>query len=120
MNTIILIVGFLAGVLASMGLGGGTVLLLYLRLFTETDQLTAQVMNLIFFIPLGILSVIIYSKKGMIKWRLVLPFCILGSLGAVAGVLLGSVLKAAIVGKLFAVLLIIMGIKGLLPNKSQK
>lgn len=120
MSFFMLLAGFLAGTLASMGLGGGTVLLLYLRLFTDTDQITAQGMNLLFFVPLGILSVVIYSKKGLIKWRSVLPFCLLGCLGAVAGVLLSTILKENFISKLFAILLIVMGIMQLFPRKSEK
>lgn len=114
----VLAAGFAAGVLASMGMGGGTVLLLYLRLFTQTDQLTSQGMNLLFFIPSGILSIIIYLKKGLIKFKKILPVVLLGALGAIIGVIITNFISPDIIGKGFAVLLIIMGIKEILRKDS--
>ena len=39
------VAGILSGIIASMGLGGGAVLLLYLVYLKETPQLTAQGIN---------------------------------------------------------------------------
>lgn len=64
MNIVTVIAGFLSGVIASMGMGGGAVLLIYLVVFAGAEQLAAQGINLAFFIPIGILSIIIYAKKG--------------------------------------------------------
>ena len=61
MNIAALLAGLFSGILGSMGLGGGAVLVIYLSLFTETKQLTAQGINLLFFIPIAAVSVIIYS-----------------------------------------------------------
>lgn len=113
MSVWVIAAGFAAGVLASMGMGGGTVLLLYLRLFTETDQITAQGMNLIFFVPSAVLSIIIYQKKKLIKFEKILPVIIVGAAGAVAGAVICIFINPDIIGKGFAVLLIFMGLKEL-------
>ena len=63
MNIAALLAGLFSGAIASMGMGGGAVLLIYLTVFTSTAQLAAQGINLIFFIPIGILSLIIYTLK---------------------------------------------------------
>ena len=52
MNISALLAGLFSGILGSMGLGGGAVLVIYLSLFTNTKQLSAQGINLIFFITL--------------------------------------------------------------------
>ena len=106
-----LLAGFIAGVISSMGMGGGTVLLLYLRLFTETSQLKAQGMNLLFFIPIGVISVIIYSKSKLINWRTVLPLAAVGAVGALIGCFLTGVLGVKIISKIFALLLIFLGVQ---------
>jgi len=50
MNPLFLaLVGFFSGLTASMGLGGGFVLLICFSLFTELPQLENQLMNLTFF-----------------------------------------------------------------------
>lgn len=111
MTAVKLLAGFIAGAISSMGMGGGTVLLLYLRLFTDTPQLKAQGMNLLFFIPIGVISVIIYSKSKLIIWRTVLPIAILGSVGALIGCFLTGVLGVKIISKIFALLLIFLGVQ---------
>ncbi|MFR4023411.1 MAG: hypothetical protein ACLTZI_10730 [[Eubacterium] siraeum] len=47
-----ILVGILTGATASMGLGGGFILLVYLSVFTEIPQDIAQGINLLFFSPL--------------------------------------------------------------------
>ena len=44
----IILVSFLSGLTASMGLGGGMILIIYLGLFTSLSQLEAQGINLVF------------------------------------------------------------------------
>ena len=110
MNIPALLAGLFSGILGSMGLGGGGVLIIYLSLFTDTKQLTSQGINLLFFVPIGVLSVIIYSIKKQIKWKTTIKIAIFGIIGAIVGILLADVLGGSITRKIFAVLLIIMGI----------
>ncbi len=114
MTALQIIAGFLAGTLASMGLGGGTVLLLYLRLFTKTDQLKAQGMNLLFFLPCAAVSVFKYLKSGLLRTKIVLPLVIFGSLGAVAGGFLTKIIETSLISRLFSLLLIAIGAKNIL------
>ena len=104
-----IVAGFLSGIIGSMGLGGGAVLLIYLALFKNTDQLTAQGINLMFFIPIAILSVVIYAFKKQIKWKTVIWFSASGLLGAALGVWLSGIAGNEIVAKIFGGLLVIMG-----------
>ena len=43
--------GFLTGILYAWGIGGGTLLLLVMTLFLGVDQLTAQGITLLYFLP---------------------------------------------------------------------
>lgn len=110
MNIPALLAGLFSGILGSMGLGGGGVLIIYLSLFTDTKQLTSQGINLLFFIPIGILSILIYSIKKQIKWKVTIKIAIFGIVGAIIGILLADFLGGSITRKIFAVLLIIMGV----------
>lgn len=105
-----LLAGLFSGILGSMGLGGGGILILYLSLFTETKQLTAQGINLLFFIPIGLLSVIIYGAKKQIKWKTVPKIAFWGIIGSIVGIYLSSFLGGNITRKIFGGLLIIMGL----------
>ena len=101
--------GFLSGIIGAMGLGGGAVLLIYLALFKDTDQLKAQGINLIFFIPVAILSVVIYSVKKQIKWKIVLPIAAAGIVGAAAGFFLSGIIGSRVIAKIFGGLLAALG-----------
>ena len=110
MNITALLAGLFSGILGSMGLGGGGILIIYLSLFTGTEQLKAQGINLIFFIPIGILSIIIYAAKKQIKWKIALKTAAFGVIGAVIGMLLADLIGGDVTGKIFGALLIIMGL----------
>ena len=48
-----ILAGFGSAVLASMGMGGGSILILYLTLIAGVPQREAQGVNLLFFLPIG-------------------------------------------------------------------
>jgi len=104
---------FLSSVCASLGLGGGTVLLLYLSLFTELSQTQAQGINLLIFLPVALLSLWFHHRNGYVVWKSV-GICILAG---IPGVLLGSFLsgwlEVRLLRKAFGVFLLLMGIREL-------
>ncbi len=114
-----IIVGLLSGIAASMGLGGGFVLLIYLSVFTEINQATAQGVNILFFLPIALISVIIHLKNKLIDIKMVLRYSLAGLIGAVAGSFLSAYLDTGILRKLFGVFLIIIGIKEFFSKKKQ-
>lgn len=105
-----LLAGFASGVLGAMGLGGGAVLLIYLALFKDTNQFSAQGINLIFFIPIAIFSVIMYAIKKQINWKTVLWLVVAGLIGAGMGVWISKVIGTKIVAKIFGALLSVAGV----------
>ncbi len=111
MNILALLAGLLSGIIGAMGLGGGAVLIIYLTLFADIEQLTAQGINLLFFIPIATVSVIIYSFKKQIKWKTVLKISAVGLIGTLLGWLLADFLGGKLISKIFGGLLLILGIK---------
>lgn len=112
MNNFIIVfsASLIAGALGAMGLGGGSVLILYLTLFCNTPQLTAQGINLIFFLPTALIATIIYSVKKEIKFKTV-SYIVLGGIPSTVlfGYLAGFV-KTEILSKIFGGLVLIFGI----------
>lgn len=104
---------FAAGLLASMGVGGGMILIVWLTAVMGTDQLSAQGINLIFFLPIAALSVFIHRKNGLIDLKQLLPAIITGALGACAGAFAAERIGSDILGKCFSAFIILMGIKEL-------
>ncbi|MCL2071391.1 MAG: sulfite exporter TauE/SafE family protein [Oscillospiraceae bacterium] len=113
------IAGFLAGLTASMGLGGGFILIIYLSFFKDVTQTAAGGINLLFFLPIAFVSAIIHLKNGLVEKSVLPVICVAGLAGAVVGVLLTGILDEGMLRKLFAVLLIIVGLKELF-HKSGK
>ena len=111
MNIAALLAGLLSGIIGGMGLGGGAVLIMYLTVFKNIEQLRAQGINLLFFVPIATLAVIIYAFKKQIKWQITLPLAIGGILGAVGGFLLTDFIGGNFTAKLFGGFLILLGIK---------
>ncbi|MBQ8176235.1 MAG: sulfite exporter TauE/SafE family protein, partial [Oscillospiraceae bacterium] len=101
------------GVLASLGVGGGMVLIIYLTVFGGFDQLSAQGINLIYFLPIALLSVIIHSRNGLVEWKKILPSLVTGVIFALAGAALARYIGSPLLRKIFAGFILLIGVKEL-------
>ncbi len=112
---------FLAGVFASMGVGGGMILIVYLTIFTGAAHTEAGGINLIFFIPIAITSIIIHSKNKLIDWKKITPVMITGVIGCFIGVSLINIIGTEIIRYIFGIFVLIVGIRELFyKDKSKK
>lgn len=59
--------GIFGGILAGMGMGGGTLTLPILVLILGTSQLTAQFANLVAFLPSGTAALCVHAGNGLVK-----------------------------------------------------
>lgn len=114
------VVGFLTGVIASMGLGGGFVLMIWLTMFAGAGQKEAQGVNLLFFLPIALISLILHIKGGLIDGRLLKKYLLGGILGAVAGAFAMQVIAADLLRRLFALFLIAFGIRELFASSKKE
>jgi hypothetical protein len=106
-----IIAGFLTGVTASMGLGGGFVLIIYLTVFADTAQVMAGGINLLFFLPIAFISMFIHTKNKLIEWKLIFPVCLAGAFGVAGGAALLEFIDESRLKILFAGLLVFVGIR---------
>ena len=120
MSIIDLIAVFVSAIISSMGLGGGGILILYLSLFKNIEQLPAQGTNLLFFIPCAVTALCIYIKEKLIKFKIILPIVLGGLAGVLSGYFLLRYLNPVYIRKAFAVMLILSGIISLFNVKKQK
>ena len=109
-----IIIGTVLGVLAGLGVGGGTLLILWLTLVLNVSQQQARIINLLFFIPCAIICTLLRKKQGAVNLKLLLPGIIAGCISAVAFSLLSRVIDLEILKKLFGILLLVTGIRELL------
>lgn len=119
-NFIDIFAAIISAVISSMGFGGGGVLILYLTLFKDMPQLQAQGLNLLFFVPCSVTSLIVYAKRKQIKYKTILPIII----GGVAGVMLGMYFINRLNPKYFkiafAVFMVLSGIMTVFGKKEKK
>ena len=114
------IVGFFTGVIASLGLGGGFILIIYLVDILGVDQIAAQGINLVFFLPIAVLSLIMHTKNKMVEWHTVPAASIFGALGALLGTLIALNINSKYIKIGFAVMLIIVGVKEIFFQEKSK
>ena len=107
------LVGWIVGILSSMGFGGGSVLLLYLTIVKGIEHKAAAGTNLLFFLPCAALSTILYLKQKMIQWHSLWPLMLGSTIGAILGSGLAMIMDAGVIRLGFGILLLIVGVKDL-------
>ena len=88
MVLLLILVGFLSGVIGGMGMGGGTILVPLLS-FLDLEQKCIQATNLISFLPMCVVALLFHNKNNLIckkniSW-IVVPAVAFSVLGAWLG-----------------------------------
>ena len=65
--------GAVTGVLSGFGIGGGSLLLIYMTNFAGVAQNLAQGINLLYFLPTAATSLPTHAKNGYIEKAILLP-----------------------------------------------
>lgn len=104
------VLGFLAGI----GVGGGSLLILWLTLVLGMAHPEARVLNLLFFLPSAVVASIFRWKQGKLDFKKVLPAIVTGCAAAAVCSILSRRLDMDILKKLFGGLLILTGIRELM------
>lgn len=106
---LLILFGFLSGIIGGMGMGGGT-LLTPLLSFLDLEQKTIQAINLISFLPMCCIALGFHAKNKLIKtehiWWIIIPAVIM----AVVGSFCADKATNKILRICFAVFLISVGI----------
>ena len=85
-----IITGIISGMASGLGIGGGTILILVLTVFSGIDQHIAQATNLIFFIPTSIVAIIVNMKNKIIDKKLAITISVYGIIGAIIGAIIAN------------------------------
>ena len=112
-------VGAVLGYLSALGIGGGTLLILWLTAVVGTEAATARAINLMYFLVCAGTVTLFRLKKRSLDLKRLLPGVVAGCISAAAFSWLSAYLDTQLLKKLFGGLLIITGIKELLyrPRK---
>ena len=107
---IAVLAGLVCGVLSGFGIGGGSLLMVWLTAVVSMEQRTAQGVNLLYFLPAAACSLIFHVKNKQIEWRAAIPAAIAGCLSAIPGAVLSGMVQTGLLRKLFGGFLVIVGI----------
>lgn len=108
------IVGSLLGFLTGMGVGGGSLLILWLTLVLGYDQPTARGINLLFFLPASAICCIFRLRQDTLNLRLCLPAMVSGCAAAALASWLATVIDTALLRRPFGILLLATGLREIL------
>ncbi len=101
--------GTVLGYLAGIGIGGGSLLMLWLTMIVGMTQMEARSINLLFFLASAGAVSIIRFRKGKIQFKMILPAIITGCVSAGICSLLSAKLDPQLLKKGFGVLLLFTG-----------
>ncbi len=113
-----ILAGLVCGVLSGFGIGGGSLLMVWMTAVLSMDQKAAQGVNLLYFLPCAACALIFHIKNRQIVWPAVwpaaaagaVPAALAGSVCAVGGALLAQQADAETLRKLFGGFLILVGL----------
>lgn len=116
-----ILVGLLLGFLAGLGVGGGSLLILWLTLFTNTDASTARAINLMFFLAAAGSVSLLRWRKGNLEIKTILPAILSGCIAAALCSWVGTQIDQSILTKIFGGLLLVTGARELFyrPRKAK-
>ncbi len=106
-----LMIGTLLGFLSGLGIGGGSLLVLWMTVVLQIDPQIARSINLLFFIPTAIISCLIRLKRHELNLREPLPAMIAGCISAAVFSGISTIINVKLLKKLFGILLIAAGLR---------
>ena len=114
-------IGIILGLLAGLGIGGGSLLIMWLTLIMDMPHSTARAINLMFFIVAAGTVSFFRWKKGNLDLKSILPAIISGCIAAGLCSWIGMQIDQTILRKIFGSLLLITGLRELFyrPRKAK-
>ena len=105
-----LAVGAATGVLSGFGVGGGTLMLVYMTAFAGIEQRLAQGITLLYFLPAGLMALPAHVKNGCIERPVLLPAIGAGLICAALAAWAAAAMDTALLKKFFGGFLIVVGV----------
>ena len=113
------VIGSLLGFLTGMGVGGGSLLILWLTLALGMDQATARGINLLFFLPASAICCAFRLRQRALNLRSCLPAIVSGCIAATVASWVSGWVDTALLRKPFGILLLATGLRELFYRPKQ-
>ena len=111
---IAVLVGITLGFLSGLGVGGGSLLMVWMTAVLGWDPQNARAANLLFFLPSALIVCTFRYRQKKLNWKAVMPAIISGCFLAIAGSVITNCVNTNTMQKLFGILLIFAGTRELL------
>lgn len=111
--------GLAAGVLTGAGIGGGTLLLVYLTNFGGMEQRAAQGVNLLYFLLTAPPALYGHLKNGLVDKALAVRAGTAGVLAAALSALVTGGWDTALLKKAFGVFTVLVGLREVFCKKEE-
>ncbi|MGN8876369.1 TSUP family transporter [Pseudoflavonifractor sp. HCP28S3_F10] len=105
--------GAVTGILSGFGVGGGTLLLIWMTAFAGVPQDLAQGVNLLYFLPAAAMALPAHFKNGYIDKKTALPAIAAGLAGTAAAAWAATAVDVELLRRCFGVFLICIGLREL-------
>ena len=113
LDYLILPVAIVLGFLAGLGVGGGSLLMLWLTIAVGMEYADARFINLLFFLPSAFISTLFHRKQGSVNIKKILPAMIAGCVFAALFSYIGKQIDTSLIKKFFGGLLLFTGLREL-------
>ena len=117
---VVIVVSTVLGFLAGIGVGGGSLLILWLSVIVGLPHPQARIINLLFFLPSAVVASLFRWKQGKLDLKKLFPAIIGGCIAAAGASWLGRIINVSLLKKLFGLLLLGTGIRELLYKPKKK
>ena len=105
--------GAATGVLSGFGVGGGSLLLIYMTSFAGVPQTLAQGVNLLYFLPTAATALPAHLKNGYVEKRALLPAIAAGLACSALTAWAATALDVDILRRCFGGFLVLIGLREL-------
>ena len=105
--------GAAAGVLSGFGVGGGSLLLIYMTSFAGLPQALAQGINLLYFLPMAAAALPAHFKNGCVEKKALLPAISAGLIFSALAAWAATALDVELLRRCFGGFLILIGLREL-------
>ena len=120
MNFIIdAVAGFLCGIISGFGIGGGTLLVIYMTNIAAIPQSTAQGINLIYFLPTSAGTLYSHFKRKLIH-PMVVWSILAGIVTTAIGAYTANIIQSELLEKAYGLFLLYVGIRELFCKREKK
>ena len=111
--TFCIVIGIALGFLAGLGVGGGSLLMIWLTMILGIGQSTARSINLLFFIPSAVIASIFRIRHKSLPLKSIFPALLTGPIAAATATWIGFQINTEILRTGFGILLLFTGLREL-------